>query len=259
MRSRGGGGGYLRGGFLAAGLGAGADEEAGWLAGEALVAAERHGGVEEGLHLRRHGAEPGREAEEEPVGVGEPVGVHDGDDVLAVAAAAAVVGLHPREHGGGSVSGRGRGSPARPGRTHRAPLPAPGAGRARTWSRTRRRCAPAAAPPPAPGSRSSRAGASATPALPPPRRRGASCSGCSRRPCPSLVPTTTASRGSLARLVRRTRRDGGVWFGLRLARAHRVCSRNGGFRVILGRNHGGFRVILGRNHGGSRVVLSRNL
>lgn len=101
MRSRGGGGGYLRGGFLAAGLGAGADEEAGWLAGEALVAAERHGGVEEGLHLRRHGAEPGREAEEEPVGVGEPVGVHDGDDVLAVAAAAAVVGLHPREHGGG--------------------------------------------------------------------------------------------------------------------------------------------------------------
>ncbi|BAS86382.1 Os03g0748550, partial [Oryza sativa Japonica Group] len=69
-----------RGGFLAAGLGAGADEEAGWLAGEALVAAERHGGVEEGLHLRRHGAEPGREAEEEPVGVGEPVGVHDGDD-----------------------------------------------------------------------------------------------------------------------------------------------------------------------------------
>lgn len=149
MRSRGGGGGYLRGGFLAAGLGAGADEEAGWLAGEALVAAERHGGVEEGLHLRRHGAEPGREAEEEPVGVGEPVGVHDGmtsspsppPPPSSASIRASTAGQRLRD----AEEDRPRAGTE----PTRAPPPAPGAGRARTWSRTRRRCArPRRAPAP---------------------------------------------------------------------------------------------------------------
>jgi hypothetical protein len=63
------GDGCSRRGLLAAALGAGAEEEAGGLACQALLAPQPAGRVEEGLHLRRHHAEPRGEPEEDAVGL----------------------------------------------------------------------------------------------------------------------------------------------------------------------------------------------
>lgn len=57
--------------LLAAALGAGAEEDARGFAGEALLAPQAAGGVEERLHLRRHHAEPRREPEQDAVGLRE--------------------------------------------------------------------------------------------------------------------------------------------------------------------------------------------
>jgi hypothetical protein len=57
-----------RRGLLPAALAAGAEEEAGGLASQALLPPQPAGRVEEGLHLRGHHGEPRGEAEEDAVG-----------------------------------------------------------------------------------------------------------------------------------------------------------------------------------------------
>ena len=68
----------LRSGLLAAALGACGEEDARGLAGEGLRLPEAAGGVKEGLHLRRHHAEPCREAEQDAVGLGQLARRDDG-------------------------------------------------------------------------------------------------------------------------------------------------------------------------------------